>query len=215
MPPPTPAVGQVMLFSVESSHSPSSQIGLNGCHFRVSAVTGGGLDVQQLAVQFLANIQADWPAVNDSTVTLDCVKSFLLDSTTGKVLQSGIALDNATVGTHVAGIAPSQVAPVVNKGTGLAGRKYRGRCYFPFMTVAYLTSTGELTAAGQVALQAYYAGFISTQVLAAGGSSTTLVPVLKGAALPLAPTDIVSRLVTGKLGTQRRRGDYGRVNSPS
>jgi hypothetical protein len=209
---PSPAVGQYVRCIVESFHSPSSQIGMNRVDFVVESVVGGGLTIGQIASQMLAVVQGVFPAANATTVFLSGVVSELLTTATGKVAQTGQAIDNITVGSAGVGVAPSQVAPVLKKFTGLAGRKNRGRSYFPFLFTGFLQANGELTGAGLTALTTYYSAIFQAQTLVVGGATTVLVPVLLGKAVPLVGIDLTSIQMSGLLGTQRRRGDYGRQN---
>lgn len=210
---PNPAVNDVLKMTVVSFHTPSSQQGQNTCYYQVTAVLGGGLTVQQIASTFLTSLTGAWRTPNASNVLLGGVIADYMVTATGKVQQSAIARDGATVGLNGATIAPSQSAPVVKKLTGLAGRSKRGRCYFPFLPLAYIDANGELTNAGVTALQSWYSSWIDTQVLAVGAVQTTMVPVLTHKSAPLVPIPITATQVTGKVGTQKRRGDYGRANA--
>ena len=116
---------------------------------------------------------------------------------------------------------PKQTCGVITKITDYAGGGGRGRMYAPFPAI----DATELTGGSQpLARHTGLLGNIAnafmtvTPVNGAGGGSLQLVPVLRYSIKPGPTThgyrDITGFRVRSKWGTQRKRGDYGRANSP-
>lgn len=89
--------------------------------------------------------------------------------------------------------------------------------YWPFLPAAGLTPSGELGATLAADIQLAVDAMFTTQTYTVGASSITTVPViLKSGRLPHAAviTDVNVFFATGKLGTIKARGDYGKPNLP-
>jgi len=124
---------------------------------------------------------------------------------------------NAGAGNRTGDLMPTNVAGIITKKTGFAGRAYRGRAYIPFpaeddngidgLPVAgYLGNLGALAAI-------VFSDFTFTSVDTL--RSATLTPVLrhdKAVAIP-GTNPITSYRVNAKWANQHRRGDYGRPNT--
>lgn len=213
--PPPPVVGDYLKLTARAWTI--GQIGQVSCHYKVTAVAGGGVSVQGIADSFAVITDTQWPFILCPEAVSDAPFVELLSLGTGKVQQSAIGVHTPAIGVVGTDQCPTQVAAVVKKVTGFAGQAYRGRLYFPFVPRDHVTADGELSAAGVTAYQgtavAMFQAFVATQ----GLSSTSLTPYLlhtPGPAfpLPLVGVEIFNFLVTGRLGTQKRRGDYGRLN---
>lgn len=103
-------------------------------------------------------------------------------------------------------IAPPQNTWLVRKVTGLAGRRYRGRMYIPFISIADVQQTGQLQTAA-VTLLATACTSMFTNLIGAGVSVLSLR--LLHASSPLSatpsPTAITSLQAQNVCATQRRR----------
>ncbi len=130
----------------------------------------------------------------------------------GSVLAAG----NGTAGTAP---MPTQTCGVITKLTDLVGRQYRGRMYVPFPDTVDSTVTSPIvpTAGYVTRLQLLAADFTGVDtIVAAGGGSVAISWVLvhklpKVGPIPL-PTPVTNERSNKLWGTQRRRGNYGRVN---
>jgi len=215
MPAPNITTGDVLRFRATANLN--GQIAVWGCDQRVASVVAGGISVQDLAQLLIAVFDVQVPPTMGATATGgDCIVE-LLSSTTSRVLQSALGLSADPAGTGGADTVPTQVAAVVAKKTGLAGPSNRGRMYWPFLPASGITPTGELGLALKGDIETACDAMFGTQTFTVGPSSITTVPILlKSLRLPHAPgiTDVSVFEATGKLGTQKRRGDYGKPNLP-
>jgi len=102
-------------------------------------------------------------------------------------------------GRQAGDIEPPQVAVLVQKSTGLAGRSNRGRMYVPGPVAAAVESDGRLTTTYQGQVQTAMNAFLADL-------STNLAPMVLLHADPAAtPTTVTSLVVQSKVATQRRR----------
>lgn len=116
------------------------------------------------------------------------------------------------VGTINEGLAPWQCCALAQWQTDGRGRKTRGRCYIPFIPITYLNVLGELTDAAVTAYQGLTFQLAQFQVTTVSGLYTWQLAVAHRASKTT--TLVANRYVTGKIATQRRRGDFGRPNRP-
>lgn len=121
---------------------------------------------------------------------------------------------NAGAGTGGVGLAPTQVRGLTKKLTALAGRQYRGRIFFPFVSAADVGITGLPAGAYTGAMSA----FITAGYPVAGASFTSAGGVVK--LLPVlwnrqhsTTTPITAFQYEQFFGTQKRSGSLGRPNS--
>lgn len=117
------------------------------------------------------------------------------------------------VGLIAEHMLPSQTRPIIKLYTELVGRKYRGRL-FMFTPVASQTSTNETP---EPAMMSSYKSFVDSQLggVIVGGTTWTASIWHRPhpPAPPLDPTPVTRSSSSGRWGTQRRSGDYGRLNS--
>lgn len=119
-------------------------------------------------------------------------------------MNEAVILTQMTAGTRASGSCPPQVAAVVTRRTGLAGRANRGRIYVPAIPESD-HENGKCTAAFFVQLIAFASFLDDVITVGAGGIS----PVVHSKRLNGVPRD-VTILITGvtprdTLYTQRRR----------
>lgn len=210
------APGDLLNITTVAYHDPTSQIGVNDWGFVVSAIAGGAAGPQDLATILATDWVDAWRAWNSDTVTFAMIGVRVINPATGKTSDYGE--DPPAVSGLLAtppGIVPSQVSPVVRVVSTYGTRSGRGRRFLPFMSNAWVNSDGRLTAGGVTALNAWVNAVIATQThTTTGGVDITIAPrLLHRKPLPVSGTPIISAAVTGSLGTQRRRGDYGRPNA--
>lgn len=102
-------------------------------------------------------------------------------------------------GTVAGGSPPPQVALLIQKITGRAGRVNRGRMYIPAPSEANVDETGRYTSAQTAAFQADADAFLSQ--LDTAGYPMALLHTDPA----ISPTDVVSLRVDNLVATQRRR----------
>lgn len=199
-----------------TAHS-NGQTAYWGCGQVVTSITGVGLSVPQLA-NAIAPI---WdPLIAPRLCSLAQVTDPLVelfDPITRKTLQSAYGASGRPMGTAGGLAIPTQVCAVVTKLTGLSGRKQRGRLYWPFLADQQLTAGGLLLAAEAIQFTSTSGTMFGSQTWAVGVDSVTLSAVLFhiGKVVPIPPVTITTLQAfhcSGRLGTQRRRGDYGQPN---
>jgi hypothetical protein len=211
---PNLVANDVLHMAVLAHHTPSEQMGVMDLHFRVASATEGSVTCLGVANSRLDSLQADWQAANSSEVILAGVKVSRLNKTSGRVDATGIVSPPTPfTGEIPGGIVPSQVAIVIRKMTAVVGRGGRGRVYFPFVSTTLVTTSGELDPEALGNVQAFAQNLIMYTGFTEGGISCTLEPILlHREPLPLTWTVIEEQSLSSRLGTQRRRGDYGRPN---
>jgi hypothetical protein len=216
MPGVTPIVGDVL--SVTHVWTCQNQIAENTLHYLVSGITNGGATITETADKFG---RAAAVVTNDILPTIasyhGCMVRNLVTPQTRTAKVPNIAL--GVVGPTV---VPKQVSAIFSLYTALGGVKNRGRIYIPFLPLSFASSAGALSAAG---LAAYILavgnlcplGFVVDGV---GGTMTLSLVIRHGHGqiafpVPAGTVTVVNEVVIqNKLGTQRKRGDYGRINSP-
>jgi hypothetical protein len=121
--------------------------------------------------------------------------------------------------TGGANLGPTQNSGVISKHTALAGRPFRGRNYIPFPWPAAIDANGAPTGAYSSLLNLLCAKLDTVLTVTGALGSATLVQTIyhaKGYGRPPAfqhtTTRTVGTFASGRYGTQRRRGEYGRQN---
>lgn len=122
----------------------------------------------------------------------------------------------ANVGPGTAGATPlpKQAAGVLSLYTPFQGPRSRGRMYIPFPSASDTTTSGVPTASYVTNMRTFAVNFVIAQNFTgvAGGTATALACLVdKGP--PLRNPFITTFIARDKWGTQRRRGDFGRLNA--
>jgi hypothetical protein len=120
-----------------------------------------------------------------------------------------------TAGTGAGNIAPTQCRGLISLRTDTAGRKGRGRLYIYTPVQGQLGANSKWSGAYNTALVNYGAAMI-TPILVGG---TTWSPIIcefsrTKPRLLLNTTLVTGALTTNNIATQRRSGDFGRLNAP-
>lgn len=188
-----------------------NQVGICGCAFACTGDTGFGITAGEFAnVIQTATDPKQQLLLNTTTLILGCKTTFLPP---GQINKAGIA-SSTSVGSLSAVPLPTQDTGIVSLNTLKSGRAYRGRFYFPFPLVSQLDATDSTpTAAYVTALKNLADALVKTWNVVGAGGTATLVPTIYHRANQT--NDQIIGYVAKKLwATQRRRGDYGRLNSP-
>lgn len=212
MPPPNTAMGDIFV-TVHPQHF-VDQVGEVTIAWAVTNVTGTG-DTYQDVIDTLDNQWKNSGLVNlaSTSVTFRPSRLYVMDPTTGLASQIAVTGNANVNGTDTFGCTPSQAAPVIKKLTAKAGRSGRGRMFHPFVCKDQLSFNGEMTSGYVTLLTAGYQGAFATLNSGTAPNAQTSNPVLlHRAPLPLTYDTISTLVASGLLGTQKRRGDYGRTN---
>jgi hypothetical protein len=164
-------------------------------------------------VQAAAAIDSFWnntyKAMCVPQTTLDAVITTELDPATGKNLnaqETGFAVAGTVVGTAL----PPQTCVLVSYRTANAGKKGRGRQYFPGPATAHATASGQFVGTDRdtfdTAWTAVLTGLntIGTPIILHGGWHRDKVTNV-GSYIPLSSDAITNVAVAGLFATQRRR----------
>lgn len=215
MPGIRPTIGDVLEVRNVCLNSHHDQIGVNVLHYRVTAQ---GTFTPTLA-EIAANLRPVFADIYTLCMANECrysgvgVKNMAAPATEEHVASVGGIFGNEGLNEF-----PSQISRLVSIKTGFAGPGHRGRIYVPFPSTNSANSEGNMSASGITSIQLFAAGFPLTKTITSGANSVTIVlgvlrRIAGGVALPPGTIDLAIQLVPKFLfATQRRRGDYGRIN---
>jgi len=180
----------------------SVEIGISGDAGPAYVVFGyefpGGGNPQSNA-NTLAGILGTSPGFRSLTSSANTLRSVTVrENYAGPFLNVAEATINS-VGTLVGAPPPAQVAYLLQKSTGLAGRPNRGRMYVPAANEDEIDGGGFLSAPAVADRQASADLFFNALV------SASLPLYILHTSAAIAPTEVNSLEVDGKVATQRRR----------
>lgn len=184
------------------------QLGLNVLHYRCTALTGAP-PTESKAAELLSTAFA--PVTKD---LLSAEASFLGVSLRQLFPILGIPIImtvDAGAGTGGVSVLPKQVAGLIKKVSGLAGKANRGRVYIPFPSESDNDTFGTPNAAYRTRLSDF--GFQMASIRTGGlWLAATLTPIIYHKTAPATHTAITDFTVRSRWANQRRRGDFGRSN---
>jgi hypothetical protein len=125
-----------------------------------------------------------------------------------------ITLADPAVGTAMGNLEPRQACGIISKKGTIPGRAGRGRVYVGFLADSITSSDGHLNAAGKLVLDAIGTELLTIQTrVPSVGTSVKMVPLIMNRLTPFYNyiTTFQSRM---RIATQKRRGDYGKQNTP-
>jgi hypothetical protein len=204
------AVGDIIQMRIECHSEP--QVSQNVRHFIISVENPPAATLQQMAAALntifaplyknVLNANAFFRGVGTRRVH---PPPLTLEATTD---------DSAGLGLILGDQLPAQVSGIITLKTQFAGRAYRGRVYIPFPGEASNTASATPDATYLSNLNLLGSAFITGVVVPNGAGNSTLTPVIfhRVNKLTTVLLDFTARPVWA---TQRRRGDYGRPNTPT
>lgn len=210
MPGINPVVSDVV--EVLNLCSAGFQTGQNTLHYAVSGVTGGGLTLQQIAIQLSLVFAPLYKALMPSGANFRGVGATNLAAPRSQQFFDVTGFGPGTFGTT---LVPTQVRGVIAYYSTLAGPKNRGRSYIPFPPTTAVATDGSPLPSYLAALTNLRTAIAGISTLTVGGATTTLFLVI--AHKPHTPGNwatVVATYGRSKWGTQRRSGMYGRQNVP-
>lgn len=188
-----------------------TQAAFNVRHYNVTSAPGSEPSPLTVASHFATQFAALYKALMNSQASFIGAMAQRIRPLPVMV---GAGANNGTGPGLVAGdLQPKQVAGLISIKTAFAGRRFRGRLYVPFSgevdNAISSVPTGDYF--NRLDLLAAQLGL--TQTVTAGAASEVLSPVLFSRKFELfTPTTLF--VARGLWATQRRRGDFGRLNVP-
>lgn len=206
----TLAVGQTYL--AVSVMLQQQQTAIQRRYFRCTATTGTGATTADAANLLDTTLGPVYIGLinNNASYLGTSVRKVSLP---GPFLAAAVSVLNAGVGTAGAIAQAKQTAGLIRFRTDFIGKKQRGRAFVPFPASADDAGNGVPTAGYMTRLNNLASQIILPFVAGAGVNTATL-----NACLFVPKTGAFSPITFG-LGypawaTQRRRGDFGRTNTP-
>lgn len=210
MPAPIAEVGQVLQIRVVCMLN--QQIGINVLHYEVTASEAGGHDLLQIAGELAGAFQQpykNWLAPDATFVGVDVKRIGV-----GATIPYSSNADQGP-GEGAGATMPPQIAAVISTKASLAGKKYQGRVYIPFVPtgVSAGMEPGEVSDAAAALLGAIALELGPTITISTDPEVTTLA-LLTSTEAPIAAKRVEQIVVRRLLGTQRRRGLFSASNLP-
>jgi hypothetical protein len=202
------APGDIMKVQIVSTLA--GQTAINTFHYLVTAVGGTPGTDQDVVDQFNTNNATPFKQIIPSEVTYKGILGGIITRIPNPVTVQNVSSQGA--GVTAVEPMPKQACGITSWYTASAGKKYRGRTYWPFISSSYQDVNGEISAAGQAAMDAVASNIIGMAVVAIGGRSVTVQAVIYHR-VSKTGTPIVVRVTRTKVATQKRRGDYGHLNA--
>jgi hypothetical protein len=186
------------------------QLGLNVLHYKVLASLGTSPPEQDIADAFAGSSAAVYKALLSQDAEFYGVgiqKIFPLPKPVATFSANGRG-----AGTDAFSLMPTQVTGLLTWRTEFAGRAFRGRSYLPF-PAKDASSGDEIPGAAYLANLFSWATAISAPLTVGGGGNTRRFELGIWQRHSSAWVAVHDFLVRRKWATQRRRGDYGRINT--
>jgi len=168
---------------------------------------GATADSVSAASDFAGVMASSWhDNLRSSTttqLTLVTVEGIYFDGTH----EHSVAHDLGEAGTGGTGVLPSNCALLVSKVTDFAGRKYRGRMYWPSMLAeGNVDINGVIDGAVVTALQGHFDDLFADLDAVSGASPALLHDKVTDDVIDDTPATLLSSfIVKPKIATQRRR----------
>ena len=186
-----------------------NQVAINNLHYRCVTTVGESLTDVEAAASIDAEINTLWAnALGNGASYAGCSVTVFEP---GLGLES-FATDNPQAGAGAGDMLPGNVSGLISFGTGLGGRKNRGRLYFPFPSEGQNASDGTTTGAYRTAVSDALANLTPTLVLTEGFRSATCKHILWHRS-DSTYTDVTTKKIRAGWAQMRRRGAYGRPNA--
>jgi hypothetical protein len=187
----------------------ANQLALNVLHYVVTAVAGTGATETDIATDGVGWGSAAYPnLIGDNAVYFGAHAQAINPAGSVGV---GIAVVPPIAGVGGANILPSQVCGLVSEKTDFRGRAFRGRLYIPFPGINTEDVTEHPTAAYLLALGGFATALLAGRLVGGGPNTATLSLAIWHRAAR-STTLVTSTAVRQGWATQRRRGDFGRLN---
>lgn len=213
---PIPGIGTV--FRLSNYAYMAGQIGVCSVAFKLDVAVGAGGDFMGDVCLAMYNLYAtQWKgALSDSAVSIGAKLSQL---SPGVKPLPGIVTDGGA-GTAGAGALPQQVSGIVKTNTTRSGNAFRGRFYVPFPYAASIDADFTPLAAYVTKINNLAANWVTGMNVTPTATVYQFIPVIwhlkankKGTTAANTFDPITGFLSEKAWATQRRRGDFGRINA--
>jgi len=219
----TPLVANDILRVIVACRLPTkAQNGLNVLHYKVTS--SGGMNLEQTPLAFYNRFVTQYCAWLPTVAQFAGVSVSRVATPTRPAVGPFYQAFSQT-GLASTGVLPLQASGIIRLTTpGDADvdpqiKAAKGRVYVPFPAItSYNESTGTLATLGMSRLDAIRA-VLGPSIVLTGGASLTLVMKRTSTNPPPAPptllgyTPVTALLSMRAIATQRRRGDFGRINA--
>jgi len=190
-----------------------AQVSVNTLHWLPSAVSGPTVT----EADFLAAVEPIyaplWKGLINNNATYEGMTMQIITPPISLASRNNLSTG---FGTGGATSAATQTAGLIRWGTGLGGRKYRGRLFMPFPSTSEDGSAGFPNAGYMIGLAAIKDEYVGHTSWTLGGGAQTINPVLRHrkdkAGVVSPPTVIFTGEGFQAWATQKKRGFFGRPN---
>jgi len=189
----------------------AQQTALNVLMYRMSAVAGDAPTEQQIVTAFTAYIKPYYAAIlSGECEFLGCSLRLATTKPFGGYYYS----QNIAFGDFTAPVMAKQTTGIISWRTALGGRPGRGRSYIPFPAETANETPGIPRTDYMTSIDALAGKLRTTGAMVFQGADTLTLVLQVYHKQPHTFTDVTHYVTPRKWATQRRRGDYGRVNQP-
>jgi len=201
------AVGQIL--EARAWVNDGNQASVNTFHYQVNVVGSPGATDLDVAVTLDAALAGLYkPFLNNNAtyrgVTVQIIRPLPIKIDVISVGAPGAGTGGAIASAH-------QVSGLTSWYTATAGRKGRGRTFWPFPPTAFTSGDGTPTAGSVTIMDAIASAVFGYSTVVNGGRSATVQFGIYSRTLGTL-TPVVTRITRGVWATQRKRGAYGRAN---
>lgn len=205
------AIGDVFEIRTVCVFGDQTSITVN--HIRSVSTTGVvATTAAAVAARVSTLTHAAWKGVLVADATFYGISATRIYPTLGPF---GVGIADAGAGVFGTDAGPRQVAGILSKSSNLGGATGRGRMYLPFPAAdATDPASGHPTTAYRTAAAAIGTAYLTPMVVTVGAGTETFEWIIYNRAVPLLSPPVIGGIARAKWGTQKRRGDYGRTNTP-
>jgi hypothetical protein len=194
-----------------------NQMAMTSVNFLYATLTGaGGGNIGTVFQGIYTVMNSSWKAAIATAATLVGCK---ISAPYTKPQPLPAIITEGAVGSGGVSPLPTQVSGLGKFQTNMTGRAYRGRIYMPFPWAAAIDTDYTPTVAYQTLVGNVLSAWVTLQSITTGGSTYQFVPVIfhrkaGKSGVPVAGTwnQIINNLVPKEWATQRKRGNFGKVN---
>lgn len=206
---PDPSPGVNTILRTRAYCVQGNQTSINIRYWQVLSLTTGGARLSEIAGAMDAQFA---PAYKNMLVAAASYHGWdVAQFSPGPPGIAQISNLAAGPGTIPGNAAPLQVCGIITVNTAQIGRAYRGRIYTPFLAASSVDPNGQATVAYQNLLTQLANDYTGSVVVVGVNGTSNLSPVIWHKKTSTW-TQVTHFMVRSKLGTQRRRGAYGRPN---
>src|SRR6185295_487266 len=186
------------------------QLGINVQHFDVVSLTGvpsleaTATDMETNLSVYYSNVLVEHARFRGITLAV------VAPSPIAGVIRNAHAIDGLVSGDAL----PKQCAGIVSLRTATVGRTGRGRIYVPFPAEASCGADGQPLASYRTDLSIIGDYFVNDQLIDQGSGDTVTIHGSVYHRITTTSTLYAGYVIPIKFATQRKRGDYGRINTP-